>query len=150
MQTLVQTPSTGGVPIFVFCTTGTREDGWTIYVNVLIDSGLCVRVDHRSFLHIVPAMDRQLKQSAGRIARVHDGIVCVLTAGDPDSSREELTFGDQLQAYLGATSLGIPWPLETMRWTTLWVMACLETPSAYPLLRPMSGRFGKHCNGISI
>ena len=115
----------GGVPIFVFCTTGIREDGWTIYVNVLIDSGLRVRVDHRSFLHIVPAMDRQLKQSAGRIARVHDGIVCVLTAGDPDSSREELTFGDQLQAYLGAASLGIPWPLETMRWTMAPEVPCI-------------------------
>ena len=56
--------------VFVLSTAGIAEDGWTIYINGVVDSGLMVNVDEMGFLHVTPATNISKNQRRGRAGRV--------------------------------------------------------------------------------
>ena len=65
--------------IFVLSTAGLFEDGETIFINGVVDSGLMVDVDEMGFLHIVSATKVSKNQRRGRAGRVTDSLYCCLT-----------------------------------------------------------------------
>ncbi len=71
--------------LFALSTPGIAEDGWAIYINGLVDSGLVVNLDEHGFLHVVPASAVSKTQRRGRTGRIADGVYCCLT----ESSSEE-------------------------------------------------------------
>ena len=50
-----------GPALFVICTGGIGEAGWTIYVNGVIDSGLAMKVNELSFLEPAPSSQASRK-----------------------------------------------------------------------------------------
>ncbi len=93
-------------------TAGIAEDGWTIYINGLVDSGLMVNLDEHGFLHVVPASIVSKTQRRGRIGRVADGVCCCLTEDSSEEAASLPYLG--LQVCLAAASLDVPWPPESM------------------------------------
>ena len=94
-------------------TAGISEDGWTIYINGLVDSGLVINLDEHGFLHVALASAVSKTQRHGRIGRLVDGIYCCLPEKTSEES-ESLPYSEGLQVYLAAASLGLPWPPDSM------------------------------------
>ena len=55
--------------VFVLSTAGIAEDGWAIYINGLVDSGLVVNLHEDGFLNVVPASGVSKTQRRGRMGR---------------------------------------------------------------------------------
>jgi len=103
-----------GNAIFVVSTGGLAEDGWTIYINGVIDSGLMIHVDENEFLHVVPETVNAKIQRNGRAGRVIDGVVCCLTE-EVSEVNVRLSYAESAQVTLAAASLKIPWPPQAVQ-----------------------------------
>ena len=95
--------------IFILSTAGIAEDGWTIYINGVVDSGLMVSIDSLGFLRVVPATEISKTQRKGRAGRVADSLWCCLTEKVSEDDAH-LTYIESMQVSLDARSLGLPWP----------------------------------------
>ena len=104
--------------VFVLASAGMSTDGWTLYVNGVIDSGQEVYVDDLGFLHVVSASKVSGTQREGRVGRVADGLYCRLLEEGVAPSCERLPYPEQQQVCLASASLGVPWPPDAMRTLT--------------------------------
>ena len=109
--------SAKGPAMFVISTAGIAEDGWTIYVNGVVDLGLMITVDDLGFLHVVPASTISKTQRRGRVGRVANGVYCCLTE-EVSECDERLSYAEDMQVTLAAASLGVPWPPAAMQGVT--------------------------------
>ena len=65
--------------VFVLATAGVSEDGWTIWVNSVVDSGLQMHVDDLGFVHCGPEDSVSGTQRKGRGGWVGDAVFCRLS-----------------------------------------------------------------------
>ena len=95
--------------VFLLTTAGVSEDGWTVYVNGVVDAGLQVNVDDLGFLHVSLEDEVSATQRRGRAGRVVDTLFCRLTEACTEQSIKQMPYPDQQQVCLASASLGVPW-----------------------------------------
>ena len=96
--------------VFFLTTAGVSEDGWTVHVNGVVDSGLQVNVDDLGFLHVGPEDEVSATQRRGRAGRVADGLFCRLMEASATRSTKRMPYPEQQQVCLASASLRVPWP----------------------------------------
>ena len=100
--------------VLVLASAGMATDGWTLYVNGVVDSGQEVYVDDLGFLHVVSESKVSATQREVRAGRVADGLYCRLLEESVAPPCERLSYPEQQHVCLASASLGVPWSPDAM------------------------------------